>query len=86
MVAVLILTPTSQDVENDSEDILDHGDFPHPAVSIKTLEWAMDYVSTALTDDEAAVLDMITAQSLLTHTCFNVDIKYLMKVGIARIG
>ncbi|KFH72690.1 hypothetical protein MVEG_02979 [Podila verticillata NRRL 6337] len=86
VMAVLILTPTSQDVESDSEDALDHGDVPHPAVGIKTLEWAMDHVSTALTDDEAAVLDTITAQSPPTLTSFNLDIKYLTKVGIARIG
>ncbi|KAF9385368.1 hypothetical protein CPB97_004887 [Podila verticillata] len=60
-------------------------EFSFSSIDIKAVEWAMDYGSEALNDDEAAVLDTITAKFPDTLIYFNLDIRDLTKAGIESI-
>ncbi|KAF9378043.1 hypothetical protein CPB97_009798 [Podila verticillata] len=81
-VAKLVLTSKDNDTDQISGDVLDHHDSFLGAVNITVLEWAANYFSEAITNDEAAILDLITAQVPKTLISFTLDISYLTKAGI----
>lgn len=85
VVAKLVLSSKVQDVTRNSCDDLDLRKFSPLDIDIKVLEFAVDHVSEGMTDDEAAVLDMITEQvpDALTH--FVLDTGRLTRTGIESL-
>lgn len=85
VVATLRISSTTKNVANGVRDRPIRRRFSLQNINIKVKEWAMDCVSGALTDDEAKVLDTITAQFPDTLTYWNLDIRNLTKAGVESV-
>lgn len=85
VVATLRISSTTKNVANGVRDRPIRRRFSLQNINIKVKEWEMDCVSGALTDDEAKVLDTITAQFPDTLTYWNLDIRNLTKAGIESV-
>ncbi|KFH72691.1 hypothetical protein MVEG_02980 [Podila verticillata NRRL 6337] len=85
VVAKLVLSSKAQDVTHNSSNDLDLRKLSPLDVDIKVLKCAVDHVSERMTDDEAAVLDMITEQAPDALTHFVLDTGRLTRTGIESL-
>ncbi|KAF9335367.1 hypothetical protein BG006_000237 [Podila minutissima] len=85
VVTKLVLSSKIQHADQNSGDGFDRREYSLSAVDIKILECVVDHVSEVMTDDEAAILDLISAQFPDTLANLVLNIKHLTKAGIESV-
>ncbi|KAF9297675.1 hypothetical protein BGZ74_009704 [Mortierella antarctica] len=85
VVTKLALSSKIQHAGQNSGDDLDRREFSLSAMNIKILECVVDQVSEVMTDDEAAILDLISAQFPDTLANLILNIEHLTKAGIESV-
>ncbi|KAG0327058.1 hypothetical protein BG004_002841 [Podila humilis] len=81
------VTPTGCPIDARMEDLDRHDSefFNVKSVDIKVLQWVVDTIFEEMSDDEAAVLDMITAQVPNTLHSFVLDPHRMTRTGIKSL-
>ncbi|KAG0343986.1 hypothetical protein BG004_004843 [Podila humilis] len=69
-----------EDLERQGLDLFDIG-----SVHVKVLQWAVDIIDEDMSDDEAAVLDMITGQVPDTLHRFELNVQEMTRIGIKSL-